>query len=301
MERRQRDNSLKTIFTSIGGGVLVGLMVLFLSVSCVKVEPGYGGIKVNNYGDEKGVGDYTIETGRVWHNPFTEDIYKFPTFLHTYRWTREKTDGSPGDDSFTVNSYEGAVMNFDASFSLRFVRDSIPKLFVEFRQNPETISHVFVRSVIQKAFNDHASKMPATTIFGEGKSILQDSALAQSRRELDKRGIVIDQLNIVGEIRVDQTVQKSINAVLTARQRAIEAESKVQQSIAEAEQLVATARGDSAAAVIRAKGDAEAIRLRNIYSPNSSVLELEKLRRWNGMLPTVMGSSTPIVDIRPKN
>src|ERR1700677_2475962 len=59
--------------------VLAGL--LFGVGACTKVEPGYVGIKVNNWGSQKGVQDYPLKTGMVFYNPLTEDMYDFPTFM----------------------------------------------------------------------------------------------------------------------------------------------------------------------------------------------------------------------------
>src|SRR3989344_2786291 len=59
---------------------------------CTKVEPGYVGIKVNQYGSQRGVEDFPIVTGRVLYNPFTEDVYKFPTFLQNVVWTQNEAE-----------------------------------------------------------------------------------------------------------------------------------------------------------------------------------------------------------------
>ena len=42
---------------------------------CTKVEPGYVGIKVDNWGSQKGVQDYPLKTDMVIYNPLTEDMY----------------------------------------------------------------------------------------------------------------------------------------------------------------------------------------------------------------------------------
>ncbi len=277
----------------------VTFFTVVTTAGCTIVEPGYAGIKVDNLGDNKGVQDYPVRVGRIFYFRPTQDVYKFPTFLMTYRWTADKTEGSSNDDSFTVNSLEGAVMNFDASFSVAFVADSVPKLFSTFRQSPEHITHVFIRSAIQKSFSDAASTMQAVSIFGERKKELQDRALADARIQLAPYGIRLDQLNIVGKIRVDATVEKSINAVLSAGQRAIEAQNKVVQAQAEADQMVKTAQGDSAASVIRAKGQAEANRLLNA-SLSSNLIQYNQVNKWNGALPTVTGGGTPIIDFRER-
>ena len=44
--------------------------------SCTRIDAGHEGIKVNMYGTDKGVSDVVLVTGRVWYNPFTEDVYE---------------------------------------------------------------------------------------------------------------------------------------------------------------------------------------------------------------------------------
>ena len=102
-----------------------------MTASCAKVEPGWAGIKVRNYGSQKGVQDFPVRTGRVWYNPITDDVYKFQTFLQNYTWQAKGNDRNDSrNESFTVNSVEGATINFDVAFSIAFEADSVPKLFV---------------------------------------------------------------------------------------------------------------------------------------------------------------------------
>lgn len=47
------------------------LLILSLSSCSSRIDAGHVGIRVNLYGDNKGVDDITAVTGRVWYNPFT--------------------------------------------------------------------------------------------------------------------------------------------------------------------------------------------------------------------------------------
>ena len=48
---------------------------MFTSYGYERVDAGYEGIKVNLYGDDKGVDDITLVTGAVWYNPITTAVY----------------------------------------------------------------------------------------------------------------------------------------------------------------------------------------------------------------------------------
>ena len=64
---------------------------MFTSFGYERVDAGYGGIKVNLYGDDKGVDDFTLVTGAVWYNPITTAVYEYPTFVQ--QMMLDKWDG----------------------------------------------------------------------------------------------------------------------------------------------------------------------------------------------------------------
>lgn len=272
------------------------ILSLLVAGACTKVEPGYVAVVVNNYGSQRGVKDFPIRTGAVWYNIFTEDVYKFPTFSQNYLWSKNPKEGSDNDESFTVNSIEGAKVNFDIGASITFEPDSVPRIFVQYRKDADHIIMMNVRSQVRDAFSRHASRMKVTDIFGIGKQSLQDSVLADMKKVLSPQGIHITQLSMIGEMRVDPEVQRSIQAVLQAAQRAIEAQNKVVQAQAEADQMVKTARGDSASAVIRAQGMSEANKLLRVQL-TPELIQYEMIKKWNGIVP-VVASSGNLLDIR---
>lgn len=287
---------LKQKLFGIAGTLVVLFLIFGLASSCTKVEPGYVGIKVNQYGNQRGVQDFPIQTGRVWFNPLTQDVYKFPTFLQNVVWTASRTEGSPTDESITFNSEQGANLTADISISYKIEGDKVPEIFVEFRKPIAQITDVYIRNDVRNAFNDYASKMRAVDILGPGKQVLLDSVKASLNRSLGPKGFVFENVGFVGHIRPDPGVQNSINAVITANQQAIQAEAKVKQAEAEAQQMIAKARGDSASAVISAKGQAEANRLLR-QSLTAALIQYQATLKWNGVLPSVTGSAIPMLNL----
>lgn len=152
--------------------------------------------------------------------------------------------------------------------------------------------------MIEGYFNDKASTMRAVDIVGDGKVELQQYAFERSRDRLAEKGIDLEFVRIIGEMRMDEQVTRSINAVLTAAQQAIEARNRVAQASTEADQRIEQARGDSLSAVIRAGGQAEANRLL-AESVTPTLVEYEKILKWNGTLPQMTGGGIPLIDIRP--
>lgn len=268
---------------------------------CAKVEPGYVGIKVNQYGNQRGVEDFPVVTGRVWYNLFTEDVYTFPTFLQNIVWTKDQNEGSPNDDSITFNSIEGAIINADIALSYGFDGEAVPTLFVEFRKSAEHITHVYMRSQVRDTFSRYASIMKVTDIFGAKKQELLENVKKDLIARLGPKGFRFDMISFVGGLRVDEKVQASINAVIEATQRAIEAENKVRQATAEANQRIETAIGEATAIVKVADAQAEANK-KVAASLTPELVQWQAIQRWNGTLPQVTGTGgMPLIQIPSGN
>ena len=92
-------------------------------------------------------------------------------------------------------------------------------------------------------------------------------------------------------------------------QQAQQAEQEVKKKQAEAQQAVAVAEGKAKAVQAESTGEASAILARaeaqakanEILSKSltSELIEYEKMRRWNGTLPTfVGGNATPLIQVK---
>lgn len=81
-----------------------------------RIDAGSEGILVNLYGTDKGVDDVSLVTGRVWYNPFTEEVYEYPTFVQTIDYP-----------AFTVNAKDGSAFTVDPTVSLKMIDGNAPK------------------------------------------------------------------------------------------------------------------------------------------------------------------------------
>jgi regulator of protease activity HflC (stomatin/prohibitin superfamily) len=297
-----QEQSLGQIIRKFVPLIVLAVVVIVMSqfVGCTKVEPGYVGIKVNQYGTQKGVQDFPIQTGRVWYNPATTEIYKFPTFMQNVVWTKSPHEGNKADESITFNSVEGANANADIGLSYSFNGAKVPEIFIKFRQDAAHITEVFVRNHVRDAFVREASTMKITEIFGAGKQILLAKVTKDLRDVLGPDGIDVESVALIGELRVDASVAQSINAVITANQKATEAENKVRQSKAEAEQAMAVATGKAQAILTEASAQAEANK-KIRESLTAELVQIKAIEKWDGVLPTYTGGgAVPFINIDKK-
>jgi len=267
--------------------LLIGVLVL---AGCAKVEPGYVGIKVNQYGNQKGVEDFPLKTGRVWYNPFTTEVYKFPTFLNMVNWV--------GEEAITFNSVEGTRVECDVSVSYRIREDKVAHIFVDLRKDIEYVSHQYLRQQVRDAFTIHASKMKVMDIFGVMRQDLLEQIKSDLQIKLEKDGFVFDTIAIVGKLRVDQSVEASINATIEASQLAIKAENKVKQSEAEARQQIAEAEGEAQSILMVAEAQAKANKIL-AESITPELIQYGMVQKWNGISPQFVGSGgiMPLVTV----
>ena len=108
---------------------IVGLLALFMMLgfsSCCyeRIDAGHEGIKVNLYGSDKGVDDVSLVTGAIWYNPFTEQVFEYPTFV-------QNIDYAP----FEVNSKDGSKFTVDPSMLIKIQDGKTPVIFKKYRNN----------------------------------------------------------------------------------------------------------------------------------------------------------------------
>lgn len=283
------------------GPILALILTVTLS-GCTRVDPGWEGIKVDMLGGDRGAA-YPIVTGRVWYNPYSEDIYSFPTFLQRVVWTAQDGEGdAENDESFTFRSREGYAFNVDVGMGVSFKPGRTPQVFIKYRREPEAIINGPFRDVVREAFVQAGSQMEGLVILGSGMTQLNTTVTDLVRKQLGEL-VTVEYVNVVGKPRVDAQVEGAINAVIQATQQANEAQERVRLKEAEARQQVAQANGNAEALLINAKAKADAIRIEAeaLRQFGAQVLEMRAIEKWNGTMPLVTGGgSMPFISLPSK-
>lgn len=279
-------------------GLIAVAVLMVLTGACTRVDPGWEGIKVDMLGSDRGEA-YPIVTGRVWYNPYTYNVYQFPTFLQRVVWTRDPNEGSPDDESITFRSTEGYAFNADVGMGLSFVVGSTPDHFVRYRRTAFEIIDGPFRDIVRDAYVSAASQMEGLDILGPGITDLNAQVTASVQATLGE-GVDIDYVNIIGQPRVDPRVEESINAVIEATQQANVAEETVRQRTAEAAQRVAQANGiaDSMRIEAEAKADAISIEAEALRQFGAQVIQMRAIEKWDGVMPRVTGEgAVPFINV----
>lgn len=139
---------------------------------------------------------------------------------------------------------------------------------------------------LQESVKSTTAKYTAEELITRREEV-RDAIKAHLVEKLQPRGILIDDFNIV-DFQFSASFDQAIELKVTAEQSALAAKNKLEQIKFEAEQQIAEARGK-----------AEALRIESAALQSSpQILELRALEKWDGKLPSVMGSgATPFIDV----
>ena len=149
---------IKKMTKLIGGSVIALFLMVFLFKSCERIDAGHVGVKVNLYGDNKGVSDVTEVTGMVFYNPITHNIYEFPTFIQHKEYM--------GDNSFVVNSKDGSEFHVSPIINYSVQREKVPSIFAKYRRSLDQIEEGFLKTAVFDAFRLATNKYTADELIG---------------------------------------------------------------------------------------------------------------------------------------
>lgn len=277
------------------------------SVGCAeRIDPGYVGIKVNYYGDDKGPENYPLVSGMQWYNPLSTSVLEYPTFAQTASWTKGDEDGE-GNEETCFNSKEGMTICVDLSLTYSLDRTRVPAFYVKFRSDDlKTFTHGFMRNTARDAFNEVGAIYGVEDIYGPKKEELLKVVRERINATTKIYGVQLDQFGVVGTMRLPQNVVQALNSKIQATQDALRVENELRQTQAEAQKQVAQAEGAAKSAIAKAQGEAQANRLLQESISDRLIqwreLEIKQAatQKWNGALPMYSGGQQPMPFIQVK-
>jgi regulator of protease activity HflC (stomatin/prohibitin superfamily) len=267
----------KVMIKSVLGGLLAIVLTIALVSSCERIDAGHVGVKVNQYGDNKGVDDVVAVTGMVFYNPITTKVYEFPTYIQhkEYKKTEE------GDDSFVVNSKDGSEFQVSPIMNYSVQRDKVPAIFAKYRRPLQDIEEGFLKTAVYDAFRLATNKYTADELISN-RAVFEVEVRRLLDNQLLKEGFIINQFT--SNLIYPETFKRSIEAKNNAVQAALRAENEVKTAEAQAKIKVATAEGNAQAMLTSAKAEAESNRMKQV-TLTPLLLQLEYINKWDGKLP----------------
>lgn len=266
--------------------MLLVLVAMLVSMGCMtKVKAGYVGVKVNLYGDEKGVQNKVVSAGRYFES-LNVEYYKYPTFTNMYPFTATKDEGSPTDESFSFQTKEGVKCSADIGVQCKADPAKANVLFQTYREDMESIIKKYVRADIRDAMNKSTSELSVDSLYGMGKNTLMVKINKMVKAKYEGSGLIIENITLLSDIRFPQEITNGIVAKMGANQRAMQRENELREARAMADKKV-----------IEANAEAMANRAK-MQTITPQLIEWERMQmtkqfidKWNGSsVPQYMGN-----------
>lgn len=254
-------------------GFAVALMTIISFSSCERVDAGHEGILVNLYGSDKGVNDVSLVTGMVWYNPFTQNVYEYPTFVQTVDYP-----------AFTINAKDGSEFTVDPTISLKIIDGQAAPIFRKYRKDVPDIINGPLFNHVKDAFRIQLNKFTTNEIVSMRDS-LEKAVEKQLVATLNKEGFQLEQLT--SGLTYPSTIVEAVNAKNKTEQEALKALNELKVAEAKAQKLVVEAKAEKEANELKAQA----------LTP--SVLQKAWIDKWDGSVPTVItsGNSQTFLDI----
>ncbi|MBO9638521.1 prohibitin family protein [Siphonobacter aquaeclarae] len=234
--------------------------------SCTRIDAGHEGIRVKQYGSDKGVQDVVLVTGRVWYNPLTEDVYQSPLYVQTADY-----------EAFTVNAKDGSVFTVDPTISFRIEAGRSPHIFTKYRKEIEEITKTTLLNYVKDAFRIQMNKYTTDELISNRQQFENDV-----QKTLDSSfksdGFHLEQLT--SGLGYPETIVAAINAKNEAVQQAMRVENELRVAEAQARKKI-----------VEAEADAKANELRQ-RTLTPLLIQQQFIEKWDGKTPLYGNSPT---------
>lgn len=261
--------------------VVIAMSVVVMMSSCTRIDAACEGIKVNLYGSDKGVDDVVLVTGMVWFNPFTEEVYEYPTYV-------QMVDYEP----FEINAKDGSKFTVDPTLNINPIGGKAAAIFKKYRKPLDEVIHDVLKTHIINAYRIKLNAYTTDELVSKREEF--ERATEDYLREvLAKENFELGEMT--SGLKYPESLERSITAKNQAVQEALRISNEVAAIEAEAQKKIAAAKGDAEAQRITA--DAEAYYNRTVSASLSNTLvQMKALEKWDGKTPIVSGGASTFID-----
>lgn len=271
---------LKLIITSF----IVLLVILCGTRCCTVIDSGEIGIEFHkwstseeNYGGVEGTCH-----GWVFYNPFTTSIFTYPTYIQRKTY-----------DSFNVNARDASIFSMDPTIAYRINPDKACDIFTKYRVGIRELEEGYIRTCIYEAYRTCANQYSSDSLMSS-RANFESDVRRRLEASLMAEGFIVEEFT--SQITPPQALEQMINEKNMAIQSSLKAENKVKEAEANAKIKIAEAQGEAEA--MRIKADGEAYYNRTISASLSPMIVQEDwIEKWNGEVPTVVGSGGMMFDM----
>lgn len=324
-KERQRKNRIKMVGGAVVSVIIVIAAIVLLSMSLKKVDAGYVGVIYNMNG---GVQEDTLSQGWHWIKP-SQRLVQYSIGIEQSYLTATSDGDSEDDDSFSAPSKDGKGLVMELTFTYRFDENRVAEIFVKQKgRSGKEVLTTFIKPNIISWTKEVTAQYPVSQILGDKRAELNTAVSEYLAAKFEPYGIIIENASLIN-ITTDEETKAAIDRKVNAQQELelanieaqtaeinankekevalIAAEQEKETALIEAEKNKETASLKAEEAKIKAQGDADALKIKSeaeaaankviAESLTPQLIEKLKYESWDGKLPTVQGSGTPILDM----
>lgn len=255
------------------------ILAVILIIASIQVIPAGNTGVVMTFGK---VSDNVMQEGLNFKIPFVQSVVVMSNKIQI----QEVDAAAVSKDLQTVSSR--IAVNYRVGF------DSSANVYKNIGKDYED---VVLLPAVQESMKSVSAKYTAEELITERAQVGSEIQTALEEK-VSGYGIIIEKFNIVN-FDFSSEFNEAIEAKQVAEQNLIKTRTEQEQAIviaeAEAQQKVIAAQAEADAIAAKAQAQADANKL-IAESLSSSVIEYEKIQKWDGQLPYATGS-TPIIDI----
>ena len=262
-------NEAKFIRNIVLGVFVVLMLIIFFPL--VKIDSGEGGV-ILKFG---AVQDKILDEGMHFIMPVFNTVKKMDVT------TQKEERGA------SASSKDLQIVTSEVAINYHLDPSRVNKLYQELRRD---YSDRVITPAIQEFIKKITAQYTAEELITKRENVKEELRIALTEN-LTKNGIVVDDIFITNFDFSDE-FNKSIEAKVTAEQRALEEKNKTVQIEEQAKQKIVQAEADAKAIEIQANA---------INSQGGEdYVNLKAVEKWNGVLPIQMipGSTVPFIQLK---
>lgn len=279
---------------------IVGLVVVaavvggaFTVKSCKLIGTGKVGI-VYTYKD--GVQKEVLKPGLNWVGPMKK-VKEFSTSNEILVMSKDKREGSKGDDSIKVATSDDASIAVSFQMSYRYNPDTVVDTYKQFRgMDGEDIIESRVKPVLKSKISEVTTNYSMMDIYSGNRSKLNTELTEYLNGEFTKKyGIEVLDASII-DVHPDKKLKEAIDNRVTALQEKQQAEAEQEKIKVQKETEKIQAETDAQIQITKAQAEAESNKIVSASITDELIRMKEAEARNKFGWITVSGADTVVTD-----
>lgn len=251
--------------------VVAAILVVLASASFAVIDEGYIGVKYQ-FGK---IVDDTLTAGLNFKIPFVQSITPVDIREQMY----EMNTTAYTKDTQTVENVQ---------IKLNYLYDRADLSSIIRNVGIRNVESKLIIPQLQSIMKNEFGLFRAEDLV-QNRALIQENIEEKMRTSLEPSGIVVISFAIEN-IDFEDGFEEAIRAKVVAEQEALKMQNKTKEKEEEARQIIIAAEANAQSQRIQADAEAYSIEIiQQQIRQSPEYLDLQKIQRWNGQLPQVMG------------